>query len=146
MNRAHLFPLLGLILCLSGCAQTQPDTVPVPHSKTCTEAWIYAPARYILDLASSSEILINPAVQDFPIYCSTKDAADALDLAIQKRERPEGNWAFFRLAGEYNHLVRYEGDRALLREMTQIVDWEERKKDGSSQKTVRSSSDQQAKP
>lgn len=117
--------LLVLFLCVItlGCAAKTPQKAIASH---CHEAWVYAPAAYILDLASNSEVLLNPAVHDFPLYCSAKEAEEALSKGIASKELPDGDWALFRLAGDYSALVRFEGDKAILKEMAVLVDWEKR--------------------
>ena len=94
-------PLLLSLLCaglLAGCAASQsaPTSSPAP----CEVAYTFAPGNYIIDLASGSEVVLDPLMHDFPLFCSPAEAQNALELALANRQLPDGDWRIYRLGRE----------------------------------------------
>ena len=66
--------LLGSLLMLGGCATTGPNTAPLPPDRDCQDVYTVAPGNYIIDIAGGSMVVLDPAVQDFPLFCSPEEA------------------------------------------------------------------------
>ena len=103
----------------------QPAPQPAP-SAPCEEAWIYAPANYVLDIAEGAEVELDPSVQPFPLYCTPAAAREALDAEIAANRLPAEGWRMYRVAGRFNEIARPERDaagRALLARKALLIDW-----------------------
>ena len=74
--------LLGSLLMLGGCATTGPSTAPLPPDRDCQEVYTVAPGNYIIDIAGGSMVVLDPAVQDFPLFCSPEEARAGLKTAM----------------------------------------------------------------
>ena len=61
-----------LSLALIACNKTQPtqDATPLPPVEPCPFVYIYAPGNYIVDIASGSQVILDPGVQEFDLFCS----------------------------------------------------------------------------
>ncbi|MBQ7739207.1 MAG: hypothetical protein IJT59_06110 [Desulfovibrionaceae bacterium] len=119
--------LLLLILCLalSACATQKNEEESLNLPPNCTEAWVYAPDNLILELSSGNQVLLDPAVHDFPLFCSKDEAKVALQKMILEKKYPASGWAYYKLAGKFANLAKVDGDQILLKESSSLVDWEQ---------------------
>ena len=88
--------LLGSLLMLGGCATTGPNTAPLPPDRDCQEVYTVAPGNYIIDIAGGSMVVLDPAVQDFPLFCSPEEARAGLKTAMDNGALPAGDWRIYR--------------------------------------------------
>lgn len=119
-----LRPLLLSLLCaglLAGCAasQSSPTSSPAP----CEVAYTFAPGNYIIDLASGSEVVLDPLMHDFPLFCTPAEAQNALELALANRQLPDGDWRIYRLGGDFEDLAASSGRGYMLKRMAPLADW-----------------------
>ena len=119
-----LRPLLLSLLCaglLAGCAASQsaPTNSPAP----CEVAYTFAPGNYIIDLASGSEVALDPLMHDFPLFCTPAEAQNALELALANRQLPDGDWRIYRLGGDFEDLAASSGRGYMLKRMAPLADW-----------------------
>ena len=117
--------LLLIVFCLScACTAKKPDAVISDNNASeCNEAWIYAPDIYILDLTAGAEVSLHPTVQDFPLFCSKEDAANALIQAVHTQQLPAGQWALYRVHGKFSDLAEIFQGKALLAHDSALSDW-----------------------
>lgn len=123
---ARLFcaALLGLSLFACVKTQPQPETVPAPQAQPCPFVYTYAPGNYIVDIASGSEVILDPGVQEFDLFCSPGDARAAVNEAKRLGELPEGDWRIYRLEGSMEEIgQRQRNNQYTLSRLAQIVDW-----------------------
>ena len=116
--------ILIVSLCLAACSTSTPKDTNLTAPKDCATVWIYAPDSLILELSSGNQVLIDPAVHDFPIFCSKEEAKNALDKLIQDKKYPAKGWAYYKLAGQWTNLAKVQGEQILLKDVTSLVDWE----------------------
>ncbi len=118
--------LLIILLCVS-CAKVKEVPTPAPSQETlpdCHEAWVYAPANYIIELGAGAIVTLDPARWDFPLFCSANEAGLALDAEIAAQRLPQGNWALYRLDGDYSALARIRDKQVLLLTKARLMDWQ----------------------
>lgn len=114
-----LFSTALLISCTSKI-QEQPLILP----KDCNTAYIYAPANYIIEVASGSEVILDPSANEFPLFCSPEDARKAVNNEISNNKLPKGDWRIYQLEGNFEDLAQStEQNKFILRRMANITDW-----------------------
>ena len=115
--------LLGLALVACTKAQPAQDAAPAPVDP-CPLVYTYAPGNYIVDIASGSEVIIDPGVQEFDLFCSPGEARAAVNEAVRLGLLTEGDWRIYRLEGSMEEIgQRQRNNQHTLTRMTQIVDW-----------------------
>ena len=116
--------IIIFILCLVACTplKTKKSLEPVPQN--CQEAWVYAPDSLILELSSGNQVLLDPAVHDFPLFCTKEEAQTNLNNLIATQKYPAKGWAYYRLAGQFTSLAKVQGGQTILKETASLVDWE----------------------
>ncbi len=124
---AVFLPCLLLTLLLSsGCAreaQVAQKNIPGP-SVPCDILYTYAPGFLVVDLAAGSEIFLDPAVREFPVFCSAKEAHASLVARVSQGLLPRGDWQIFRLKGGYTELGTARGPNIyVLRTQARIAEW-----------------------
>ena len=123
---ARLICIALLGLALVACTKGQPgqeaaSTAPV---EPCPFVYTYAPGNYIVDIASGSEVLLDPGVQEFDLFCSPSDARAAVNEALRLGILTEGDWRIYRVEGSMEEIGQRLGkNQHTLARMTQIVDW-----------------------
>ena len=114
----------------SGCspAARRPATArparPAPAAEPCPFVYVYAPGNYIIEIASGAEVILDPGVQDFDLFCSPGEARTAVNEAVRIGVLPDGDWRIFRLDGTMEDLgQRQHNNQYMLNRMAQVVDW-----------------------
>lgn len=103
-----------------GCAREQPvEVAPEPVGPV----YIILPANYVIDVAASSNVRVNPAVQDFILYTSLPEAKKAMGSIESGAEGD--NWRIFILEGEFGDLAKKCGDNYCLSVPARVSDWVE---------------------
>ena len=116
--------LLGLALVACTKAQTAQNAAPVASVEPCPFVYTYAPGNYIVDIASGSEVILDPGVQEFDLFCSPGDARAAVNEAVRLGVLTEGDWRIYRVEGSMEEIgQRLRNNQHTLTRMTQIVDW-----------------------
>ena len=115
--------LLGLALVACTKAQSTQNAAPAPVDP-CPLVYTYAPGNYIVDIASGSEVILDPGVQEFDLFCSPGEARAAVNEAVHLGVLPQGDWRIYRLDGSMEEIgQRQRANQHTLSRMTQIVDW-----------------------
>ena len=116
--------LLGLALVACTKAQNAQNAAPAAQVEPCPFVYTYAPGNYIVDIASGSEVILDPGVQDFDLFCSPGDARAAVNEAVRLGVLTEGDWRIYRVEGSMEEIgQRLRNNQHTLTRMTQIVDW-----------------------
>lgn len=117
------FCLFLLLLALFGCGPKKTRQVPLPVN--CPGAHIILPANFIIDLAAGSEIFVDPAIQEFALFCQPDQAREALREQLKAGNLPAGSdWRVYRLRGNFRDLaVPCHGDNFCLGSVTQVEEW-----------------------
>ncbi|MDR3361620.1 MAG: SON protein [Desulfovibrio sp.] len=117
-------PIFLALLLFAACSGKSPEPAPVAD---CPTVYVYAPGNYIIDIASGSEVVLDPEVRDFPLFCTPKEALAALKAELARGSLEEGDWRVYKMDGSMNELAQTSdsGGRMLGR-MGQIIDWVER--------------------
>lgn len=124
--KARLLSGILLAATLAGCGgkKAAESPAPMPVSEPCPFVYVYAPGNYIIDIAGGSEVVLDPAAQEFELFCSPGDARAALDSAVAAGSLPAGDWRVYRLDGGLDDLAQQSAARRYtLKRMAQIVDW-----------------------
>ena len=116
--------LLGLALVACTKGQNAQDATPAAPVEPCPFVYTYAPGNYIVDIASGSEVILDPGVQEFDLFCSPGEARAAVNEAVRLGVLTEGDWRIYRVDGSMEEIgVRLHKNQHTLARMTQIVDW-----------------------
>ena len=116
--------LLGLALVACNRTQSAQEPAPAAHVEPCPFVYTYAPGNYIVDIASGSEVILDPGVQEFDLFCSPGEARAAVNEAVHLGVLPQGDWRIYRLDGSMEEIgQRQRANQHTLSRMTQIVDW-----------------------
>lgn len=120
----RLLPLFLLGLLLTSCAGKAPAPEPSPGPADCPVLYVFAPGNYIMDIAGGAEVVLDPGVQEFPVFCSPQAARAHVDREVKAGSLPAGDWRIYRLEGNFEDLVRKADDgRHTLRRLASAVDW-----------------------
>lgn len=123
MKRVFPVSVLVMALLLVACS-TRQDMPALPTPEECPYVYVAAPGNYIIDIASGAEVILDPGVREFPLFCSVGDARAAVREGLRSGELPEGDWRIYRLDGDMEDLGQVVGDgRYSLGRMAQIIDW-----------------------
>lgn len=118
--------LLPALLFSSGCAreaQVTPSPVSGPETP-CETLYTFAPGFLVVDLAAGSDIFLDPAAREFPVFCSTKEAHASLVARVSQGLLPRGDWQIFRLKGGYKELGTARGPgNYVLRTPARLAEW-----------------------
>lgn len=116
---AILLPCLVLAACMAGKAPEPQEERPV-----CPDVHTYAPGNYIVDLAAGSEVVLDPTVHDFPLFCTPSAAYNAVDLGVANGILEEGDWRVYRVEGDFDDLAVPAADGGYqLGRMAPVVGW-----------------------
>lgn len=123
-----IFNFLILSLFLASCAQTskqedyltQKDMLP-----SCENPFVVLPGNYIIDLAAGSEVILNPDIHNFALFCDASEARQILDNDLREGRIPKNSdWKIYRLQGNMNEISRQCGKNQLcLDKSAKILEW-----------------------
>jgi hypothetical protein len=118
-------PILLAIMLLCACTPKTPPPPPAELSDDeCPTLYVYAPGNFIIDIASGSEVVLDPMVREFPLFCSAETAALDLSRQLSSEALPGGDWRIYIVDGDASEIAqRNEDGRILLKSMAAIVDW-----------------------
>ena len=118
--------LFCILLSLFACAHNVDDKTEIlPKRPDCPSPLVVLPDNYIVELAAGAIVELNPARQQFALFCTVDEAKEALaaDLAA-KRIEGEGHWRVYSLNGSYEDLARPCGDgQVCLAVPTTVLEW-----------------------
>lgn len=97
---------------------------PEINPSGCSSLYVYAPGNYIVDMASGSEVVLDPAMQDFQLFCSPAEARRGLEQEISLGRLPAGDWRIYRLDGAFEDIAEIQGGKYVLTRMASLADWE----------------------
>ncbi|MDR1777350.1 MAG: SON protein [Desulfovibrio sp.] len=119
MRLTRLFLIVAL---LASCAGKAP--LPAQETPHCQDVYVFAPGNYIVDIASGAEVVLDPGVQEFPLFCSPREARKYVDREMAAGRVPEGDWRVYRLDGTFDDLAQMgdNGSYSLSR-LALAVDW-----------------------
>lgn len=120
--RARVLIPAGLLCLTLACARGREDAPP-PPLPDCPQVYVAAPGNYIVDIASGAEVVLDPAAEDFDLFCKPEEARAAVEEGMRSGALPEGDWRIYRLDGTLEDLAQWQGDRYTLGRMAQVVDW-----------------------
>lgn len=99
-------------------------TTPFPPAG-CATLYTYAPGNYIVDIASGEDVILDPAVQDFELFCTQKEAHLALETELLEKRLEKGDWIIYRVEGTPEEIAtRADNGKLMLDRMTALIDWE----------------------
>lgn len=117
-------PILALACILAACAPKSGTGIQAPPD--CPGAHVILPGNFIIDLAAGSELVLNPAVQEFALFCKPEEAERALRESAQNLPQG-GDWRVYRLEGKFSDLARPCGEGGFcLGRPARVEDWLER--------------------
>lgn len=125
---------LCLLLCLTaalpavltGCAAKTDEEVvqPARPDTPCEKLYTYAPGFLVMELAAGSDIFVDPAARDFPVFCTKEDALNHVLVMVSSGKLPRGDWEVYGLNGSYAELgCSRENGGFYLCKPARIVDW-----------------------
>lgn len=125
MNPARIVILLYLVLC--GCAGSKVEMpVQIAQPQHCEALYVILPGNFVIDVAAGSRVALNPAIQEFAVFCSVQDAQQALRDEADKSGLKMEDWRVYRLDGSFEELASPgENGRHRLIKQADIADWEE---------------------
>ena len=124
--QARLLLVTLLALPLLACVKAGPAPEPEQEFpvEPCPFVYVFAPGNYIIDIASGSQVVLDPGVQEFELFCSPGASHTAITQGMEKGTLPEGDWRIYRLDGNLDDLAyRSPQNRYTLKRMAEVVDW-----------------------
>lgn len=114
------FALLIAAFALTACGSREE---PVFSAHPDKSAYVILPANYIVDVAGGSNVILNPAAQEFALFPGKQAAFKALAA----REDLDGEeWRVYRLEGNIDELGKPCGEKGVcLATAAKIADWEQ---------------------
>ncbi|MDR3358090.1 MAG: SON protein [Desulfovibrio sp.] len=117
-------PLLLFALLLTSCAGKVPAPKPSPGGADCPALYVFAPGNYIMDIAGGAEVVLDPGVQEFPVFCSPRTARAYVDEEVGAGSLAAGDWRIYRLEGNFEDLAQEtDNGRLILKRLASAVDW-----------------------
>lgn len=118
---------LILLFALAACSHGgDAKNAVVTARPDCPHPLVALPDNFIIDLAAGSVVTLNPARRRFALFCSAKEAREALaaDLAANRIEGEEDRWRVYSLKGTYEELARPCGNgQFCLGEPAELLEW-----------------------
>lgn len=110
--RYLLIGVISLLLC--ACARSH-------TTANCDELYVILPGNYVIDLAAGAKVLIDPASQEFALFCTAVKAQQALN-----RSKIPGDWRVYKMAGAFSEIAQPQanGDIKLIKP-DEVIDWVE---------------------
>lgn len=118
---------LAALLCLAllvfpACAGQKSESAPRPV-QTCEKLYTYAPGFLVMELAAKSDIYIDPAAREFPVFCSAARAHEDLILMVSAGRIQRGDWEIYGLNGGTELGCMKNDGRMVLCKPAKIADW-----------------------
>ncbi len=128
LQRLCVLALLIFPVILSGCGLFGDDEATSPkapmQSEDCEEVYTFAPANFVIHMASGEQIMLDPMSGDYPVYCDAKSAKQGLRQAIEDKMVEDGDWKIYRMEGEWQALAtEAQPGFYLLKTKAQLIDW-----------------------
>lgn len=118
--------LFILLFCLGACSHGTEESPVVVAGRSCPSPLVVLPDNYVVELAAGSIVELNPARQQFALFCTVEEAREALqaDIAAQRIDGEEGRWRIYSLNGTYEQLARPCGNgQACLGQPATVLEW-----------------------
>ena len=112
LSRLALLCVCCLLLGACSARQQQADTL---FPEDCEKAYTYAPGNYIIEIAGGSEVVLDPLMHDFLLFCSAKQAHDHVLEEISRHRLPRGDWRIYVVGGSFRDLAQPAGGNAYVR-------------------------------
>lgn len=104
--------LFFLFCVMAACARNEKleSAAPMQMPK-CETPYVVLPDNFIIDLAAGSEVALNPARQQFALFCTASEAREALSADVGSgRLDPRGQWRVYILDGKFGDMAVPCGD------------------------------------
>lgn len=100
-----------LLTCvLSACAA---------RNRNCDHFYVILPGNYIVDLAAGAKVILDPASEEFALFCTAAQAQKALTTV-----NPNGDWRIYKMNGSFGEIARETPDGAyVLSAPAEVNDW-----------------------
>jgi hypothetical protein len=120
----RLLPLFLFVLLSASCAGKTAAPKPSLSAADCPALYVFAPGNYIMDIAGGAEVVLDPGVQEFPLFCSPQTARAYVNREVKSGSLAAGDWRVYRLEGNFEDLAQ-EADNGgyTLRRLASAVDW-----------------------
>lgn len=113
----RLFALI-LLFALCACAARQE-----PQPVACGQMYVILPDNFVIDLAAGSTVVLDPAMQEFAVFCGREKALEALGRLAPGLP---GNWRVYTLKGEFAEIAKPVGrEEFALARPAEVADWVE---------------------
>lgn len=91
----------------------------------CEDIYVYAPALYIIHIASGQMVALDPTANDFPLFCEPDAAKAAVKAQLESGALPADiDWKVYRVYGSWQDLASPREDGTyLLNKPAQLIDW-----------------------
>ena len=109
LSRLALLCVCCLLLGACSARQQQADTL---FPEDCEKAYTYAPGNYIIEIAGGSEVVLDPLMHDFLLFCSAKQAHDHVLEEISRHRLPRGDWRIYVVGASFRDLAQPAGGNA----------------------------------
>lgn len=108
--------------CNLSCAKKQVEPF---QPESCEQVYVILPGNFVIDVAAGSKVMLNPSVQEFILYCSVKDAREALAHAKKDGQvLSENDWRIYRLEESFEQIGKFcHGKDICLSDIATVVDW-----------------------
>lgn len=108
--------VITLALLLSACAPKQNSQVE------CRQVYVILPDNFVIDLAAGSTVTLDPAMQEFALFCNQEEALTALETVAPKLP---GGWRIYTLKEEFSEIGKRRGqEEYILIKPAQLADWQ----------------------
>ena len=89
--QARLLLVTLLALPLLACVKAGPAPEPEQEfqAEPCPFVYVFAPGNYIVDIASGSQVVLDPGVQEFELFCSPGAARTAINEGMERVRCPK---------------------------------------------------------
>ncbi|MDR2055719.1 MAG: SON protein [Desulfovibrio sp.] len=120
----RLLPLFLSALLLASCAGKAPAPKASLSAADCPVLYAFAPGNYIMDIAAGAEVVLDPGVQEFPLFCSPQTARAHVNREMEAGSLAAGDWRIYRLEGNFEDLAQEaDNGRYTLKRLASAVDW-----------------------
>lgn len=110
--RLLLVALLALPLLACKKPATVAESEPLPPAE-CPLSMLSPPATILWTLPAAPEVVLDPGVSEFELFCSPGAARAAVNYAVARGSLPDGDWRIYRLDGNLDDLA-YEARRTAI--------------------------------